>query len=706
MKRLNKIKIKYVIISIVCIIYFLTILPTFMRYKIDVTANAVGYAKETRQSTYQVEFHNNGGTGTMEDMTITYNEAQNLRKNTISYTDYYFCGWNTEQDGSGTSYYDEQEINFTTYITNNKIDLYAQWAQGIAEVNGVYYNTLQDAINAVPNNTQTTVRLLVDTTEQLTINAGKNIVFNLGNCKITNAAEDKSVIENNGTISISNGILYSNGTPAVINNNSTGVLTITGGTITGTSTYKNQAIYNNGGYVEISGNALLSSNSTNRGTLHNLSSGIMKIKGGTIISNNYVAVINDKGTNSVEIGTKDGTISITAPIIQGKTYGINNNSSGSFCFYDGIIKGRTLPINNEDSLISDTETGYEIIKSEESINSNIYTTAYLCDSNNIVNVTFNPCSGTVDEGSRKKESGTSIGTLPIPTRAGYAFVGWFTLPEHGEQIFPETIISNEISFYAQWTRYDVAEINGVIYHTMQEAINSVPQNNTPTTITLLCNIIENIITKTNQNIIFDLSDYKIEGVTHNPVVQNNGTLTISNGTIYQNSDCASIDNHTTGTLIITGGNILSTNGRSAVFSMGNGIVNISGNPYIWSNCSGKYQDKYTRGTVMSTSSTSNITITGGTIISTVGNGVSNYGLLTIGEKSDGIIDITSPNIQGANYGISSIGTFNYYDGIIKGVTDTISGSIADQEDNTQIVAGTEIINGTTYNTAVLETISD
>ena len=170
MKRLNKIKIKYAIISVVCIIIFLTILPTIMRYKYDITANAVGYAKETRQSTCVIKFHNNGGTGTMENMTITYNEAKKLTKNTITYTDHSFGGWNTEENGSGTSYSDEQEINFTTYVNNNEINLYAQWMDQVAEVNGTYYGYLQQAIDAVPNNIQTTVTLLADTSEQLTVN--------------------------------------------------------------------------------------------------------------------------------------------------------------------------------------------------------------------------------------------------------------------------------------------------------------------------------------------------------------------------------------------------------------------------------------------------------------------------------------------------------------------------------------------------------
>jgi len=119
---------KYVLLVSFFII-LATILPTFMRYQANVTANVVGYAKETRTSTYKVNFHNNGGTGTMESMTMHYNEAKKIAKNTFTREGYNFIGWNTEADGSGTNYTDEQEINNTTYVEGNEIHLYAKWTQ-------------------------------------------------------------------------------------------------------------------------------------------------------------------------------------------------------------------------------------------------------------------------------------------------------------------------------------------------------------------------------------------------------------------------------------------------------------------------------------------------------------------------------------------------------------------------------------------------
>ena len=75
--------------------------------------------------------------------------------------------------------------------------------------------------------------------------------------------------------------------------------------------------------------------------------------------------------------------------------------------------------------------------------------------------------------------------------------------------------------------------------------------------------------------------------------------------------------------------------------------------------------------------------------------------LTIGIK-DGNINSNTPVLIGEVHGVRSTGTFNFYDGIIKGKTDAIDGTIASIEDNSQVVNGTEVISGSTYITAHLE----
>ena len=42
-------------------------------------------------------------------------------------------------------------------------------------------------------------------------------------------------------------------------------------------------------------------------------------------------------------------------------------------------------------------------------------------------------------------------SLPIPTKTGYTFVGWFTEKIDGTQVTTGTIVNNNVTYYAQWT---------------------------------------------------------------------------------------------------------------------------------------------------------------------------------------------------------------------------------------------------------------
>ena len=65
--------------------------------------------------------------GTMADMTLTYDqEATALTKNAFSTTTGQWLRWNTERDGSGTSYEDEQQVQNLTAEQDGIVTLYAQ----------------------------------------------------------------------------------------------------------------------------------------------------------------------------------------------------------------------------------------------------------------------------------------------------------------------------------------------------------------------------------------------------------------------------------------------------------------------------------------------------------------------------------------------------------------------------------------------------
>ena len=83
-------------------------------------------------------------------------------------------------------------------------------------------------------------------------------------------------------------------------------------------------------------------------------------------------------------------------------------------------------------------------------------------------VTWNANDGTVSPASTTKTHGSTLGTLPTPTRAStaeysYTFAGWFTAATGGTQITASTIVTKDVTYYAHWTatkRSYTATFNG------------------------------------------------------------------------------------------------------------------------------------------------------------------------------------------------------------------------------------------------------
>ena len=67
-------------------------------------------------------------------------------------------------------------------------------------------------------------------------------------------------------------------------------------------------------------------------------------------------------------------------------------------------------------------------------------------------ITFDPNGGKVTNGSKIVEYNGTYGELPVPTRTGYTFNGWYTNKTDGTQITSEDIvqITEDQTLYAQW----------------------------------------------------------------------------------------------------------------------------------------------------------------------------------------------------------------------------------------------------------------
>ena len=72
-------------------------------------------------------------------------------------------------------------------------------------------------------------------------------------------------------------------------------------------------------------------------------------------------------------------------------------------------------------------------------------------------VYFDPNGGICDTPSKTVyNTAMWYGTLPIPSRMGHHFIGWFTEPDGGRMIIPDTYVSltEDQTLYAHWKKMD------------------------------------------------------------------------------------------------------------------------------------------------------------------------------------------------------------------------------------------------------------
>ncbi len=74
-----------------------------------------------------IVYDSNGGTGVMHAQSLAYGTAETLYPNEFEREGHRWTSWNTQPDGSGLSYDNEQRVQDLSTIDNSIITLYAQW---------------------------------------------------------------------------------------------------------------------------------------------------------------------------------------------------------------------------------------------------------------------------------------------------------------------------------------------------------------------------------------------------------------------------------------------------------------------------------------------------------------------------------------------------------------------------------------------------
>ncbi len=96
----------------------------------------------------------------------------------------------------------------------------------------------------------------------------------------------------------------------------------------------------------------------------------------------------------------------------------------------------------------------------------------ICDMENIPEYALFDGNGVDSPAPIMKKEGETLGTLPVLTREGYEFLGWFTQKEGGDKITEETVMpSGGATYYAQWKEVKIVCKRATNLHT-EECTNS------------------------------------------------------------------------------------------------------------------------------------------------------------------------------------------------------------------------------------------
>ena len=103
---------------------------------------------------YTIRYDANSGVGTMASTSCVYDAVTILPANAFTRSGYYFVGWNTMADGSGTGIADKAEIRNLTATNGETVSLYAQWKN--------IYNVIEGANAKVQKGGQSGITFRVD----------------------------------------------------------------------------------------------------------------------------------------------------------------------------------------------------------------------------------------------------------------------------------------------------------------------------------------------------------------------------------------------------------------------------------------------------------------------------------------------------------------------------------------------------------------
>ena len=168
----------------------------------------------------------------------------------------------------------------------------------------------------------------------------------------------------------------------------------------------------------------------------------------TVESGSYQNIKTQGGTTAGSVTIAGGTVASVSNgaaadvSVTGGTVGtIENTGGGTAAISGGTVTGAVT--NSGSGSITVTGGNFTTADVEEFV-----------DPDQTVILTLDANGGSCAVKTLAAASGAAVGELPVPTRTGYTFAGWFTAASGGTQATGESVFDANATLYAHWTASD------------------------------------------------------------------------------------------------------------------------------------------------------------------------------------------------------------------------------------------------------------
>ena len=401
----------------------------------------------------------------------------------------------------------------------------AEGETAVAKVGNDKYETLQAAVNAATTE-NSTVTLLKDVTEDITIPTGVTAMLDLSGKTLTNKADKHTItVENGGKLNISDSVgtgvvdNTSHGKGAIVNS---GEVTLNGGTFKRSAENGTYSPYGNGGNSWY--------------TIANY--GTMEINTGVTVENagGYSSMIRNGGDV-----TADCNLTIEGGNFAGGVNTVKNDSFGVLTINGGNFSNTAQYVIMNWNKAEITAGTFQALDTASAV---LFTSAYGADDNTVGKL-------TISGGEFKHASDTQemIVDHYDESNSGAAAVTGGRFDADISKYIPSDYVQSADGTVEKLGESNaVAKVGDTYYKTLADAVTAADN----ATVTLLKDVTANVTIPADKTITLNLNGMTLTNVDDHTIL-NNGNLTITGTGRVDNISHAKGALYNKGTVVINGG---------------------------------------------------------------------------------------------------------------------------------------------------------